>query len=721
MEQEYYAHVRDNATSESEWQTVEEHLNGTAELCEKFAEEFGAGIYGKIMGITHDIGKYTPEFQNRLLHNGPKVDHATAGAMLCRNWNMMPLAACVIGHHSGLPDFGNPSDPIGAPTLFGRLRKGEKERYLDRCRMKTMPDPGALIPRPNFAGSLQASYWVRMLYSCLVDADYLDTELYMNGDTGRGGYDEIPVLLKRFEEYRKKFENPTTELNCRRNEIMAQCIQAGKENPRGVYTLTVPTGGGKTLASLAFALHHAATHGMKRVIYVIPYTSIIEQNAEVFRNILGNGNVLEHHAGVQFELSDGASPEEIRKALATENWDMPVVVTTTVQLFNSLYANRSSHCRKLHHLANSVIIFDEAQLIPLEHLKPCVTAISSLVEQFQATVVLCTATQPRFEEMLEGFAPVEICPQTLDLYNQFRRVTFQRVGKITDETLADRLSGQTQVLCVVNSRKAAQEIYSKLPVEGRYHLSTWMVAAQRQAVLEEIRKRLNDGKICRVVSTSLIEAGVDVDFPAVYRELAGLDSVLQAAGRCNREGKNPAEESIVTIFERTESSPKQFEKLINASIEALGKDRDPAMPETMDRYFTAVYDTAGGMDKYQVIDAFQRGIQGCSYPFATVAERFRLIDENTRTIYIPWGDGTELLEKLKRGEISRGLYRRLGRYTVSVYEEQYKTLYNNGALLTAQDIPYLDSESAILNDVSLYDETMGLQCQLKSGEALFFS
>lgn len=279
---------------------------------------------------------------------------------------------------------------------------------------------------------------------------------------------------------------------------------------------------------------------MRRVVYVIPYTSIIEQNAQVFRDILGDGNVLEHHANVTFDLSDGAPLEETRRALATENWDMPVVVTTAVQLFESIYASRSSKCRKLHNLANSVIIFDEAQMLPLSHLKPCVAAMASLTEQFHSTVVLCTATKPSLDDLLHTYAPgcpvTELCSQTAGLYGKFRRVCFRQAGTLTDEALAEELSGQKQVLCIVNSRKAAQTVFARLPREGSFHLSTLMVPAQRQALLREIRQRLKDGLPCRVVSTSLIEAGVDVDFPAVYRELAGLDSVLQAAGRCNREG-----------------------------------------------------------------------------------------------------------------------------------------------------------------------------------------
>ena len=494
--------------------------------------------------------------------------------------------------------------------------------------------------------------------------------------------------------------------------------------PKGIYTLTVPTGGGKTIASLAFALRHAVAHGMKRVIYVIPYTSIIEQNAEVFRNILGGGNVLEHHSGVEFDLSDGASPEEIRRALASENWDMPVVVTTAARFFDSLYANRSSKCRKLHNLANSVIIFDEAQMLPLCHLRPCVAAMASLAEHVGSTLVLCTATQPSLGDLLRTYAPehtvTELCPQTEEVYDRFRRVTFRQAGILEDDALAERLSDHKQVLCVVNSRKAAQRIFDRLPQEGSFHLSTLMIPAQRQTILEEIRRRLKDGEPCRVVSTSLIEAGVDVDFPAVYRELAGLDSILQAAGRCNREGQRPTGESIVTIFERTELPPLLFRTAVGATRYALEGGRDPAAQETMQRYFCELRALSGEtLDKYGVVKAFETGISGCTLPFRTVAERFHFIDENTRTVYVPVGEGAVLVERLKAGEYSKELYRALGRCAVSVYDQHFKALYAAGALLTARDVPALDEDSAILADLMLYDERTGLTLEPETGKADF--
>ena len=658
----YYAHTREGKDGKTEHQTVEEHLTGTAVLCREFAASFGAAEQGELAGLTHDIGKCTEAFQRRLLENGPIADHATAGAIICAKRGQLCTAACVAGHHGGLPDFGNAAaDRAGESTLYGRLKKGIEGRYPEQCGESGISLP-TQIPAMPVRGKLAASFWTRMLYSCLVDADYLDTERFMSrGQVCRWKGEEITVLAERLRAYTAPWQSPQTDLNRLRCEILRACAEAG-DKPRGIYTLTVPTGGGKTVASLAFALRHAAAHGMKRVIYVIPYTSIIEQNAKVFRDILGDENVLERHSGVWFELADGAPPQEIRKALAAENWEIPVVVTTAVQLFESMYAARSSQCRKLHNLADSVVIFDEAQMLPLPHLRPCTAAMGALAEQFRATVVLC----------------------------------------------------------IVNSRRAAQSIFSKLPREGSFHLSTLMIPAQRQQLLEEIHRRLKDGEPCRVISTSLIEAGVDVDFPTVYRELAGLDSVLQAAGRCNREGLRPADDSIVTIFERMELPPVLFRTAIGAAKEALEGGRAPAAPETMTRYFRALRSLTGeALDKQGVVKAFTDGIEGCEFPFETVARQFRLIGRETRTVYIPYGEGEELLRRLRAGEGGKELYRRLGRYAVPVYEQHFEALYRAGALLTAAEEPVLDENSAILTDRTLYSETMGLTLEPENGKAEF--
>lgn len=550
----YFAHIaRDDRT-----QTVSEHLNGTAELCAGFAAAFGAEDQGKLAGLAHDLGKYSAAFQRRLQGSTERVDHATAGAAECCRLNQGSAAFAVAGHHGGLPDGGGQGDTWEEGTFIGRMRKaafGKLEPYETWKKEIKLP----LIPQPEFAGCCEEMFFTRMLYSCLVDADFLDTETFMEGKAlKRGGGDTIDTLEDKLRSYVSGWFPPKTELNRERCAMLTRCVEQGECQSPGLFTLTIPTGGGKTVASLAFALRHARAHGLRRIVYVIPYTSIIEQNAQVFRDILGDENVLEHHSGVLYDIEDEARPENARLARATENWDMPVVVTTAVQFFESLFAARGSKCRKLHNLAQSVIIFDEAQMLPVKYLRPCVFAIAQLVKRYGVSAVLCTATQPALDGMFREFLPdrpaVELCPPELFRPEIFRRVTFRREETLSGEKLAGQINAQKQALCIVNSRKSAQRIYGLLEPEGAFHLSTLMYPAHRKAILTEIRARLKSGLGCRVISTSLIEAGVDVDFPAVFREEAGLDSILQAAGRCNREGKRSVVESVVTIF-RGETPP----------------------------------------------------------------------------------------------------------------------------------------------------------------------
>ena len=699
---DYLAHI----TEDGRAQSVTEHLEGTAELCAEFARSFYAEAQGNLIGLAHDIGKCSAEFQKRL-NGGRIVDHATAGAWECAKQNALWASCCIAGHHGGLPDVGNLTfDQPDTPTLFGRLKKvpsGNIPAY-------TIPVSLPLTAAPNGFGTdtLTDSFTIRMLYSCLVDADYLDTERFMSdGTIERSIGDTLPQLLEKLERYIEPWWKPSSELNEWRCKILKECMAAGN-HARGLYTLTVPTGGGKTVASMAFALRHAVKHGMARIIYVIPYTSIIEQTAEVFRSIFGAVNVVEHHSNASYEVGETADATQYRLARATENWDAPIIVTTAVQFFESLYSNRPSKCRKIHNIADSVIIFDEAQMIPTEHLRPCVAAISKLVTKFRSSAVLCTATQPVLNDLFSRYAPgtdiVELCPGTSELFARFRRVTFHRIGTIDADELSERMAKLPQVLCIVNSRKAAQIVYQALPQEGSFHLSTLMYPAHRRTVLSEIRQRLKEGLTCRVVSTSLIEAGVDVDFPAVYREMAGLDSILQAAGRCNREGKQQAGESVVTIFEGVSATPQMLRVNIGAATEALSGDTDPAASETIERYFE-VYRSlmqATTLDKAGVVSAFEKGISGCSLPFRTVAERFHLIDDASKTIYIPEGEGANLVKRLQNGERSRELFRKLGQYSVSVYEKHFQALMDSGCL------EIVDEDSAILSDLNRYVRNMGL-------------
>lgn len=710
----YLAHIAEDGRR----QTVAEHLWGTAELCAGFAAAFGAEEQGRLAGLAHDIGKYSEAFQRRLRGSPEQVDHATAGAWECAKLNQTAAAFTVAGHHGGLPDGGGRTDSPEQGTFFGRMNRagsGQLEPY--EAWRKDLALPGASIPFP-LPGASEAMFFIRMLYSCLVDADFLDTETFMAGHPlERGGGDSMEELERRLQARISGWSSPERELDRQRCAILHRCLEQGETQKPGLFTLTVPTGGGKTTASLAFALRHARVHGLRRIIYVIPYTSIIEQNAQVFRDMLGSENVLEHHSGLLYDIEDEANLKNIRLARATENWDLPVVVTTAVQFFESLFSARSSKCRKLHNLAGSVVIFDEAQMLPVPYLRPCVFAISQLVKRYGVSAVLCTATQPAldglFREFLSDRSPVELCPSQTFHRDVFRRVTFRREGNLSWTELANRINGQKQALCIVNSRKSAQEVYRLLETEGAFHLSTLMYPAHRKAVLAEVRARLRDGLPCRVVSTSLIEAGVDVDFPVVFREEAGLDSILQAAGRCNREGKRPADESVVTIFRGEGRGNPLFRQNVEAGQYALDHAAEPDSPEAVSLYFSDLLNLKGkaAQDREGILPLMEDTQN--KLPFQTIAGRFRLIEENTQTVYIPRDEAVEPVDRLRSGERSRSLFRQLGQYGVSVYADHFAALDRAGAL------DLLEDKSAVLTDLSLYDSLTGLSLEAEGGKGWF--
>jgi CRISPR-associated endonuclease/helicase Cas3 len=595
---------------------------------------------------------------------------------------------------------------------IGRAQHGEIEDYgawKDEVQLKPAAFPSYCNQDP-----LADAFFTRMLYSCLVDADYLDTELFMEGtEPERGGGDCIGVLKEKLDAYIADWFPPSKPLNEKRCEILEACITQGKQKKPGAFTLTVPTGGGKTVASFAFALHHAEVQGMRRIIYVVPYTSIIEQTAEKFREILGNENVLEHHSGVIYEASETSRPENIRLMHATENWDMPVIVTTAVQFFESLFANGSSKCRKLHNIAQSVIVFDEAQMLPISYLKPCVHAITQLVRNYGVSAVLCSATQPALGALFQSYGCVteELCPKELAEDPIFKRVKIQQRGVLGWETVAELMNERQQILCIVNSRKNAQAVFSMLQGEGCFHLSTLMIPEDRLQQLNEIRSRLKHGLPCRVVATSLIEAGVDVDFPTVMREEAGLDSILQAAGRCNREGERPLEESVVIVFRPETKPPRLFSTNITAGRVALEQYADPTDAKIMECYFRELLALKGdkALDKNDILGQLGNG----SFPFQSVAEQFHLIDNGTATLYIPIGEGKALLERYRSGERSKQLMRKLGRYGVNIYDTHCRALYDAG------DIVPLDDGSYYLVDLGLYNSKTGLSLEADSGRAEF--
>lgn len=726
----WIAHISETG----EIQTVQEHLRGTAERAEIFASEFGCGDAGYLCGLMHDIGKYSAEFQKRIRdpEHSAKVDHSTAGAkeIYAMSPNLFPLAMAVAGHHSGLLDSGLPRVSRAQDgTFFGRIKSNLPE--YGSWKGKIMP---LKVSVPAFCASgrcpvFTMSFFIRMIYSCLVDADYLDTEAFMKGNIReRGGCDSISVLLEKFQNHiapwleRTEFDSKEQERLCgNRSKILRECMEKGERAESGIYTLTVPTGGGKTTASLGFALKSAHAHNRKRIIYVIPYTSIIDQTAAVFSDILGEDNVLEHHSGVLYEMTEDRSQNAsaYRKALAAENWDKPVIVTTAVQFFESLFSCKSSKCRKLHNIADSVIIFDEAQTLPVHYLEPCVAAICELAAHYRSTVVLCTATQPALGGLFGKYLPdkplLEICDEAGSMQEQFRRTCVKNVGTLRMEDLIEKLRGKEQYLCIVNKRKTAQEIYKNIEHDGAFCLTTLLYPAGRKEKIAEIRERLVAGLPCRVIATSLVEAGVDLDFPEVLREEAGLDSVIQAAGRCNREGRRRAEDSVVSVF-RLEGGNSPFLGQNIAAFQWVQKKyEDVTSREAVSHYFRFYRELLGqeNLDRKGIMKSFEKGLNGSSFPFAAVAGMFRLIENETAVIYIPLGEGEGLAELLLEGKLDRNGYRKLGQYGVNVYPEHLKALWDAGCLERAGDSEY------VLRDMTKYSDDTGLQMDVDTGKGIF--
>lgn len=712
---EYIGHLEGERT-----QLLIEHLKGTAELSESFAAKFGKEQWGYCCGLLHDIGKYSSEFQKRIKgESNAKVDHSTAGAQVCmkRDGLYSFISYCIAGHHSGIPDYGNCRDTGSVSSLAGRIKKkvcdySAYKKEVEIPDLNTMP----IGVNENECNDFSLSTFIRMLYSCLVDADFLDTEAFMkNGDTGRDSGESIEQLLDKLKKYTEKWLDNTdiNTVNGRRTEILKNCYEMGKKE-KGLFRLTVPTGGGKTIASLAFALQHAMKHQMDRVIYVIPYTSIIEQNAKIFRTILGTENVLENHCNVDYEASEELKPMQ----LAAENWDKPVIVTTNVQFFESLFANKSSKCRKIHNITNSVIIFDEAQMLPTNYLKPCVAMIEELVRNYGASAVLCTATQPALQAFFgQDVKAEELCPRMEEQFKFFKRTTLKNIGKIGENELVEKLSGEYQALCIVNTRKRAQALYSYLQGEGVYHLSTCMYPIHRKRILDEIRERLEgkNNKRCILISTSLVEAGVDLDFRSVYRQLAGVDSIVQAAGRCNREGKNAAEESFISIFQFEERDyvPGQQNQL-DVTEELIEKDVDLFALKSINEYFQNLYYLKGNsLDEKKILEQFENR----NYNFAKVGKEFQLIENNMMMVFIHGdNDADRIMQQIKDQGFTRAGMRRAGQYCVNVYEEQLKSLYDAGKVrLVSEDMP----DFYELTDQAQYNEEFGLSLKVEKGVAFF--
>ncbi|HLZ22739.1 MAG TPA: CRISPR-associated helicase Cas3' [Ktedonobacterales bacterium] len=632
-------------------QGLVDHLTQVATLAADFADAFQARDLGRLAGLLHDIGKFNPAFQQYLFdaeanpnvhHRGP--DHKGAGAVDAVTLRCEPLAFLIAGHHGGLPSSADLKTNL-LPTW--KAAPAVPAAIAAACRSLPTLDPAIPQPAiPDIRDPYAAEMFLRMLFSALVDADFLDTERHFSGTmaTRRTGAPGLDVLWERFGVYQAATSGRHGDrVNQARHLVYQRCLSAAELAP-GFFRLTVPTGGGKTLSSLGFALAHARRYGMHRVIYAIPYTSIIEQTADVFRRVLADDRaVLEHHSAVAAPSDpDNPTPQEVWRRLAAENWDAPLVVTTTVQVFESLLARSTSACRKLHNLARSVIILDEAQMLPTHLLETTLDVLRQLVARYGATVVICTATQPALDEnpAFKGLPQVrEIVLEAAELFAQLKRVDYewpQPGEQWTWEQAAEAMRESAQVLAVVNTRADAAALLEALDDPNALHLSTRMCGAHRRAVLEQVRERLVNGKPCRLVATQLIEAGVDVDFPLVLRALGPLDRIVQAAGRCNREGKLASGLGRVRIFvpEGLHLPPGSYRTGTELTAGALAKQADLHDPTVYTSYFQELYrhvplDEKHVQDVRKILD----------YP--AVAERFRMIEEDTKPVVVRYGEANQ--------------------------------------------------------------------------------
>ncbi|MEB3104008.1 CRISPR-associated helicase Cas3' [Ferviditalea candida] len=724
---EYYAHSNDS----NQFQLLKDHLFGVAELCKRNAEIFGAGDLGYLAGLLHDVGKYSNEFQQRIRGSQIRVDHSTAGAQwitqddavrqyLGKNhlhkYLARLIAHCIAGHHGGLKNYGT-VDQEG--TLAHRLSEPYRLAHVKDWsaawnEVKLGEADLTAINQLFSTHSLTAdklawryAFLGRMLFSCLVDADTIDTKHFCQAD------ESIPhakppgmnELLKRLESHMQRIleHSEPTPINQKRRQILEACNRQSNLTPR-IFSLTVPTGGGKTLSSLSFALKHAVNHGQRRIIYVIPFTSIIEQNAKVFREAIGQDAVLEHHSNMnEDEYEENYGPEELRRLkLGTENWDAPVIVTTSVQFFESLFSNKRSKCRKLHNIANSVIIIDEAQSIPRGYMTPCLRALEELVESYKCTVVLCTATQPSWDSLGIGITEIMDDPSPNELMKDFKRVEVDihnHLEAVSDEMVTDWLEEEEQILCIVNTRKHAKLLFDRMlerKLEGIYHLSGRMCARHRTEIFEEIRSRLKDNLPCRVVSTQLIEAGVDVDFPVVLRAMAGIDAIAQAAGRCNREGKLEVGKVVVFYPDKQGMPSKGWmkESAIEAQNVLTYRTEEPLSLECIQNYFERIHGICDGRVE-QLTDAEQiikliRKKHNLEISYEDISDKFAFIDEIMQVVVIPYDQKAwDLINEMDTCMYPTGVIRKLQPYIVQIYRHELAEFLKRDLIRNREGVLYL--------------------------------
>ncbi len=726
MEKLQISHLyQDNESGQWIIQTNEEHQQEVANITSFFTGQFGLPSWGYTLGMLHDKGKERMAFQqyirkvNHLFTNDKNHysdhHHAYVGGVLAKDFMgedvLNLLTNQIISHHTGLHDYSDVENILDEKQLPKEINREDIILNISLLRKEFLESPFIKYKiAPKHFHHLS-----RMLFSCLVDADRLDTERFMDIKSWkkRGCTPTIIDLLPKLEGYLQQLQlnAPDTEVNRTRKKVQEQCCKTSS-GEKGFYSLTVPTGGGKTLSSLLWAMKHAVNHSMSRIIIAIPYTSIIVQTAGRLKEIFGEENVLEHHSNFN---PDDIKNEEVREKakLATENWDYPIIVTTNVQLFESMFSNKPSDCRKLHNIVNSVIILDEVQTLPTDFLQPIVDAMKAYQELFGVSMLFTTASQPVLQGRIKGTNPKanfdaidhieEIIPSDFALHDILRRVKLEidNTGKTYDEVAA-KVAIYNKVLCIVNTRKDAKELCDRLPDEGiKLHLSRMMCPAHIYETIQKIKLLLKDESqpIIRVIATQLVEAGVDIDFPVVFRQETGLDSVLQAAGRCNREGRNTLGSTFVFSLAAEKRIPFGAMAKANDARLNLPTDSDWFAPSTMSEYFRQLYCRENTFDDKDIKQYLYKPKELC---FETASKEFRLIDDDCTNVIVNWGHSMELVEQLKELGCTYPLMKQLAKFTVSVHRSDFTKLVNYGAIEEVLEGIY------VLANRAQYDKATGL-------------
>ena len=709
---EYIGHTSDDGRK----QLLLDHLNGTSKLCRENANEFWADI-AEFVGQIHDIGKYTSGFQKRI--NGAeniRVEHAICGAKEVAKAppkSYVPMIEyCVAGHHSGLPDGGTKVDGEEDSTLHGRMKRktGDYSAYENEVKLEYPKDNlRELFDVSNQREIIERySFFTRYLFSCLTDADFIDTERFVTPNTDRGidgdfqkAYEKVCAKLNSF-----KIE---TKLQESRSIIQEQVYKSVESNAN-VYTLNMPTGSGKTLCSIRAALKTAIENKKKRIIYVIPYVSIIEQTAKVFEDIFGDVlPVLQHHSNYDFDDDKNEDENEItseKLKRSCENWDAKLIVTTNIQFFESLYHYKGRRLRKLHNLADSVIIFDEIHMLPIDYIQPCLRAIGYVTKYLNSTAILMSATMPNYDKFMERYmsgVKIENAVKDTSLFNVFDKCRYEYIGKCELASLAEKAQEYDNALIIVNKRKTARELYD-ICSGNKYHLSTYMTPLHRSEIIAKIKEDIKNGINTTVISTSLIEAGVDLDFKAVFREIAGIDNVLQSGGRCNREGK--MDMGDVFVFETdggNYQTKKKSDIIIRANItrNLFEEFENISTDKCIKEYYGRLLNYKEKKIEENTITAIMgNDLRIDGIPFRTYAESFNFIDNQVIGIVIPCDENRGLIKELKDGKLS--VKRNLQRYSASVNKDEFKELFQIGIIET------LDCGVCILANTDYYKSDVGL-------------